>query len=75
MIRRLKRRSSISVERYAKGFTDVKWHKVSIPISAFVKGSGAKFDLQSFWEFRISTWSGTPRNFNIYIDDIAAEKQ
>jgi hypothetical protein len=67
--------ASISVERYAKGFTDGKWHKVSIPISAFKKGNGAQFDLQSFWEFRIATWSAAPRHFDIFVDDIAAEKQ
>jgi hypothetical protein len=67
--------ATISIERYAKGFADGKWHKVEIPISAFTKGPGAQFDLASFWEFRISTWSATPRNFNIYVDDIAAEKQ
>jgi hypothetical protein len=67
--------ATLTVERFAKGFTDGKWHKVAMPISAFTKGPGAQFDLQSFWEFRISTWSGTPRNFNIYIDDLAAEKQ
>lgn len=66
--------STVPIEKYAKGFTDGKWHKVEIPISAFVKGPGAKFDLQSFWELRISTWSGSPRNFDIYVDDIAAEK-
>jgi hypothetical protein len=65
----------VTVEKYAKGFTDGKWHKVAIPISAFVKGAGAKFDLQSFWELRISTWSGTPRNFDLIIDEIAAEKK
>lgn len=67
--------ASVPIEKYIKGFTDGKWHKVSIPISALVKGGGAKFDLSSFWEFRISTWSGTPRTFDIYIDDLAAEKQ
>ncbi len=61
-------------DKYMKGYGDGKWHKVAIPISAFTKGKGAKFDLHSFWEFRISTWSGTPRNFDIYIDEIAAEK-
>ena len=63
------------LEKFAKGFQDGKWHKVSVPVPAFVKGSGAKFDLGSFWEFRVRTWSATPRNFDIYIDDIAAEKQ
>jgi hypothetical protein len=67
--------TTVTVEKYAKGFTDGKWHKVSIPISAFTKGAGAKFDPQSFWEFRLGAWSGTPRNFDITIDDIAAEKK
>jgi len=67
--------ATVTVERYAKGFTDGKWHKVEIPIAMFTKGAGAKFDLGSFWEFRIATWSSTPHHFNIYIDDIAAEKQ
>ena len=34
-----------------------------------------KFDLGSFWEFRIATWSAAPRHFDIYVDDITAEKQ
>jgi hypothetical protein len=67
--------ATVTVERYAKGFTDGKWHKVEIPIAMFTKGAGAKFDLGSFWEFRIATWSAAARHFNIYIDDIAAEKQ
>jgi hypothetical protein len=67
--------ATVPVERYAKGFADGKWHKVEIPVSAFTKGPGAKFDPQSFWEFRIATWSAAPRHFDIYIDDIALEKQ
>jgi hypothetical protein len=67
--------ATLPVERYAKGFGDGKWHKVSMPIAQFVKGGGAQFDLGSFWEFRIATWSAAPRNFNIYVDEIAAEKQ
>jgi hypothetical protein len=72
---RKKDSATLPVERYAKGFSDGKWHKVSLPISAFVKGPGAQFDLGSFWEFRITTWSGTPRDFDLFVDDIAAEKQ
>jgi hypothetical protein len=67
--------ATVPVERYAKGFADGKWHKVEIPISAFTKGPGAKFDPQSFWEFRLATWSAAPRHFDIFIDDIALEKQ
>jgi hypothetical protein len=67
--------ATLPLERYAKGFQDGKWHKIELPISAFTKGGGAQFDLQSFWEFRLATWSGAPRNFDIYLDDIALEKQ
>ncbi len=68
--------ASVIVERYAKGFSDGKWHEVAIPIAQFVKGgAGAKFDLGSFWELRLSTWSATSRRFDIYIDDIAVEQR
>jgi len=67
--------ATVEIAKFMKGYTDGQWHKVEIPIAAFTKGAGAKFDLRSFWEFRISTWSGGPRNFDIYIDDIAAEKK
>lgn len=63
------------IEKFEKTFRDGKWHKVSIPISALKRGAGAKFDAASFWEFRISTWASAPRNFDFYIDEIAAEKQ
>lgn len=67
--------TSIPLEKYAKGFLDGKWHQVSIPIALFLKGSGSKFDPQSFWEMRMGTWSGGAKKFDIYIDDIAAEKK
>jgi hypothetical protein len=67
--------ADIPVEKYVKTFADGKWHKVEIPISALIKGAGAQFELQSFWEFRLHTWTGTPKNFDIYLDDITAEKQ
>ena len=70
-----KNSATVALEKYAKGFQDGKWHKVEIPISAFTKGAGAGFDAQSLWEFRLATWSGTPRHFDIYLDDIALEKQ
>ena len=63
------------IDKFMKGFADGQWHKVAIPVSHFTKGKGAKFDPTSFWEFRISTWGGTTRTFDIIIDDIAAEKQ
>jgi hypothetical protein len=65
--------AGIALEKYAKGFADGNWHKVSIPISALTKGA-AQFDLQSVWEFRLSVWSTSPRYFDMYVDDLAAEK-
>jgi hypothetical protein len=35
---------------------------------------GAQFDWEKAWEFQLSTWSATPRDFSIYVDQIAAEK-
>ena len=40
-----------------------------------VRSIKARFDPQSFWEFRLATWSAAQRHFDIYIDDIALEKQ
>jgi hypothetical protein len=67
--------ATLPVEKYAKGFSDGKWHLVSIPIAAFLKGASPKFDPQSFWELRMGTWNGESKNFDIYIDDITAEKK
>ena len=66
--------ASAPIAKFMKGFADGKWHKVEIPITQFTKGKGAKFDPTSFWEFRVSTWAGDSRTFDIIIDDIAAEK-
>jgi hypothetical protein len=67
--------ADMAIEKYAKAFADGKWHKIEILISALTKGAGAQFDLTSFWEFRLHTWTGTPKNFDIYIDDITVERQ
>src|SRR5450432_1528419 len=58
------------VKRFEKDFADGKWHHVVIPLDAFTKGKGAAFDLKTAWEFRIFEWSATPRNFNIYVDQM-----
>jgi hypothetical protein len=67
--------SDAPIEKLVRTYGDGQWHKVSIPITTLTKGAGAKFDVHSFWEFRISTWSGNQRYFDIYIDEIAAEKK
>jgi hypothetical protein len=62
------------VQKYDGSFDDGKWHKITIPIADLSRSEGAQFDWESVWEFRLSTWSATPRDFNIYVDKIAAEK-
>jgi hypothetical protein len=67
--------SDLSVAQYTKDFADGKWHKVVIPISELTKAKGAAFDLRSAWQFVFTTWSGSNRNFTIYLDDLAVEKE
>jgi hypothetical protein len=62
------------VHKYDGRFDDGKWHKITIPIADLSRGEGAQFDWEKVWEFQLSTWSATARDFNVYIDKIAAEK-
>ncbi|MGB8294579.1 MAG: hypothetical protein WCG85_04065 [Polyangia bacterium] len=62
------------VQKYDGRFDDGKWHKITIPIADLGRGEGAQFDWEKVWEFQLSTWSATPRDFSIYIDKIAAER-
>ena len=63
-----------AIQKYTADFADGQWHKVAIPIADLTSGPGAAFDPGTAWEFRVSEWSATPRDFTIYLDDIAAEK-
>jgi hypothetical protein len=67
--------ADLSVQQYVKEYADGKWHKVVVPISELTKGKGSAFDLQSAWQFVLSTWSGSARAFTIYVDQIAVEKE
>jgi hypothetical protein len=62
------------VRKYDGSFDDGKWHKITIPMADLGRSEGARFDWEKVWEFRLSTWSATPRDFKIYVDKIAAEK-
>jgi hypothetical protein len=62
------------VQKYDGKFDDGKWHKITIPIADLSRNEGAQFDWESVWEFRLASWNATPRDFNIYVDKIAAEK-
>jgi hypothetical protein len=66
--------ASSAFSKYAKNSLDGQWHKVTIPVSMLSKGEGKDFDPKTAWEFRLSHWSGTPRSFDVYVDQIAFEK-
>jgi len=61
------------VQKYDGMFDDGQWHKISIPIADLSRSEGAQFDWEKAWEFQLSTWSATPRDFSLYVDQIAAE--
>jgi hypothetical protein len=67
--------ASVAIQKYTADFADGQWHKIAIPIADFLQGAdGATFDVKTAWEFRVAYWGATPRDFNIYLDDIATEK-
>jgi hypothetical protein len=69
-----KNSANLKLETYAKDFADGQWHQVVVPLADLTKGEGSEFDAQTAWEFRVSIWGSTPRDFTIYLDDIAVEK-
>jgi hypothetical protein len=66
--------ATATVHKYVADFADGQWHKAVIPIEDLVQGDGAQFDKATAWEFDFTEWSGPPRDFNVYVDDIAFEK-
>jgi hypothetical protein len=64
-----------SLGKYAADAADGQWHEVSIPLKDFFEGKGAECDARTAWEFRVSSWSGTPVNFDIVIDNLTVAKK
>jgi len=68
--------AAINLGKYEKNLFDGQWHKITIPLADFYTGKeGAEFDPGTVWEVRFNHWAGTPRNFDIVVDDLAVEKQ
>jgi hypothetical protein len=61
------------VQKYDGRYDDGKWHKITLPIADLSRGEGPQFDWENVWEFQLSKWDATPRDFSIYIDQIAAQ--
>jgi hypothetical protein len=69
-----KESAAVPVRNYAADFADGRWHRVVIPLTDLVQGKGATFDLTTTWELGLNHWSPAARDFDVYVDDIAAEK-
>ena len=71
-----KNTADVPVAKYADNLLDGKWHQVIIPLKEFYKGkTGKEFDPKTAWEFRLSTWAPSKRDFNVYFDEIAVHKK
>jgi hypothetical protein len=66
--------ADVLVHKYMSDFADGQWHRVVVPIADMRQGAGAQWDPKTTWEFRVGAWSDSPRDYNIYVDDIAFEK-
>lgn len=69
-----KNSSDASLGKYAANALDGAWHDVKIPLKDFFSGKGAECDARTAWEIRVSSWSGTPVNFDLVLDNITVEK-
>jgi len=59
----------VKIKDFNKDFANGSWQRVTIPLKALT--ADTKFDKRSVWEFDLGTYSSEPRNFNVYVDDIA----
>lgn len=62
---------AVTIKNYAPDVLNGEWHKVEIPLGEFAK---EEFDPTTMWEIDLSTWSQSPKKFDIYLDNIAVEK-
>ncbi len=61
---------AIPILDHAQGFSDGRWHDVSVPISAMLRGKGASFDTYRAWSFTIGAWNQGQRQYEIFVDDV-----
>lgn len=69
-----KNSSDAALGKYAANALDGAWHDVKIPLKDFFSGKGAECDAHTAWEIRVSSWSGSPVNFDLVLDNITVEK-
>ena len=68
--------SSINFAKYEKNVLDGQWHQMTVPLNDFYVGKeGQEFDPSTAWEFHFNHWAGSPRNFDVLVDDVTLEKK
>lgn len=65
---------AVEVSGYGDKLLDGNWHEVVIPLQDMLE-QGANFNFSKVWMMNVNTWSPTPRNFSIYIDDLGFSNQ
>jgi hypothetical protein len=60
----------IAIVDHAEDFSDGRWHDVSLPLSAMLRGKGAGFDTYRAWSFTIGAWNQGERKYEIFVDDV-----
>ena len=61
----------VNIAEFVQDLGDGQWHEVTIPLDRFTSGKGAAFDKKTAWELAVGTWSTTPQNLDVYLDDVA----
>ncbi len=70
-----KESADVTIGDYTDDLLDGQWHEIVIPLGEFMKDKGKDFDPTTAWEFRIGTWASTPRDFDIYVDEIGFDNR
>jgi hypothetical protein len=61
---------AISIADFEPDFADGRWHDVTLPLGAMLRGKGERFDTQRAWSFTIGAWNQGERKYEIFVDDV-----
>ena len=64
----------VDLAGYAEDLADGQWHEVVIPLPDLADPA-SDFNPAKTWEFQFHTWSPTPREFSIFVKEIAFDNR
>ncbi|MDQ2732232.1 MAG: glycoside hydrolase family 44 protein, partial [Armatimonadota bacterium] len=64
----------VDVTAYVQSLMDGAWHDVVIPLRDTITPDSG-FNAAKVWMLDIDTWSATPRNFSVYLDDVGFDNR